>query len=280
MATRGELISGGARLLAAALGEDSRREALAIWAAMEGIPVGRLQLAEDAEVDAAVAARWHDRIARRAAGEPFQYVAESAGFRNLVVRSDRRALIPRPETELLVDLALARVSTGTAVDVGTGTGVLALALRQEGRFDRVIGIDLSPEALSLARENGVALGLEVDWRQGDLLAPLGGMTVDLIVSNPPYLTEAELYQADPSVRDWEPAMALASGPDGMSAIARLLEQGRRHLEPGGWLAMEVDSRRAGRTAELAELHGWHDVSVVRDLFDRDRFVLARHGGSE
>src|SRR5690606_5813931 len=121
---------------------------------------------------------------------------------------------------------------------------IALALASEGAFTSVIGVDLSADALALARQNGERLGIAVDWREGDLLAPLRGTPVDLLVSNPPYLTEEELLALDPSVAAWEPHLALASGADGMDATRRLLDAGRGAVVPGGWLALELDCHRA------------------------------------
>ncbi|HEX5632482.1 MAG TPA: HemK family protein methyltransferase, partial [Gemmatimonadales bacterium] len=198
-----------------------------------------------------------------------------AGFRRLDLRSDRRALIPRPETEGLVDLALARVREGVAADVGTGTGCLALSLRQEGGFHEVIGVDVSAEALALAALNAALTGLAVRWVEGDLCGPLADHSVDLLVSNPPYLTRAEYEALDGAVRAWEPALALASGEDGLDATRRLLDDGRRVVRAGGWLALELDCTRAGAAAGLARAAGWQDVRVELDLFGRERYLLAR-----
>ncbi len=214
--------------------------------------------------------------ARVVGGEPLAYVTGWTGFRHLVVRTDRRALIPRPETEGLVELALAKVRHGVAADIGTGTGAIALALASEGAFDRVVGVDVSPEALALAQENGDRLHIAVEWLLGDLLAPLAG-PVDLLVSNPPYLTDREYAELDASVRDYEPRLALPSGEDGLAATRRLLDAGRQVVQQGGWIALEVDCRRATATAALAEGFGWREVSVQDDPFGRARYVLARRG---
>lgn len=222
-------------------------------------------------------------IVRRVAGEPFAYAAGVAGFRHLDLRADARALIPRPETEGLVELVLARVSEGTAVDVGTGTGCIALSLATEGRFARVLGVDRSAESLSLARENAasvaVASAMPADMRlgflQADLTSALAAGCCDALVSNPPYLTDAEYDSLDGSVRDWEPALALASGPDGLAATDALLDDGRRVVRPGGWIALEVDCSRAAEAARRADALGWRDVAVYMDLFGRERYLLAR-----
>jgi release factor glutamine methyltransferase len=255
--------------------DDPSREALRLWADLANEPQGAALLRRDVAVSAAQVARFREAVARRAGGEPLAYVSGRAGFRLLELRADRRALIPRPETEGLVELALARVRTGTAADIGTGTGCIALSMRQEGAFDRVLGVDLSPDALALARENAVATGLMVTWLHGDLTAPVGDASVDLLVSNPPYLTEAEWAGLDDGVKAWEPAMALHSGADGLVATRRLLDDGCRVMRAGGWIALEIDVARAAEVAALAHGAGWRNVAVERDLFGRERYLLAQ-----
>jgi len=165
---------------------------------------------------------------------------------------------------------------GVVADVGTGCGCIALSLAVEGCFERVIAVERSPEAAALAREN-VALvrpPAPVEVREGDLLAPLAGERCRAIVSNPPYLTEAEYLHLDPSVTRFEPRDALVSGPDGLAATRALLAGARGVLEPGGLLALEVDERRAERVARLARELAWSRVHVYDDLFGRPRYVLA------
>jgi release factor glutamine methyltransferase len=189
--------------------------------------------------------------------------------------SDGRALIPRPETEGLVELLLQRVRTGRVVDVGTGSGCIALSLAQEGAFTQIVGIDCSAEALALAGLNRRLLGLPVALVLGDGCGPLRTGVFDALISNPPYLTVGEYSSLDPSVRDWEPPVALVSGDDGMAATTRLLDEGRGVMRPGGWLALEVDCSRAAVAAQRACGLGWSDVSVHTDLFGRERYLLAR-----
>lgn len=270
-------MAGAAEALRRAGVEAPRREALALLAAARGGSAAdaALAAADDAELAPDAAARLEAFVARRAAGEPAAYVTGRAGFRHLELRCDRRALIPRPETEQLVELALARAVSGTAADIGTGTGCIALSLRHEGAFGRVLAVDLSADALALAAENARATGLAIDLVRADLTAALGDATLDLLVSNPPYLTESEWAGLDPAVRAWEPRLALPSGADGLAAIGRLARDGGRVVRAGGWLALEVDSQRAHAAAALVAGAGWRDVAVMRDLFDRERFVLAR-----
>jgi release factor glutamine methyltransferase len=273
--TIGALVDDARRALAAAGIPEPRREALRICADLSDTEVAAVLLGRHVGAAPAFAERFGAAIARRAAGEPLAYVTGRTGFRRLVLACDRRALIPRPETELLVELALERVREGRAVDVGTGTGCIALSIAAEGRFGDVVAIDRSAGALALAGENRRRTGLRVALVRGDLASPLGSASADLVVSNPPYLTEAEWAALDPSVRDWEPRLALPSGADGLAATIALLEDARRVVRPGGWLALEVDSARAAVIARRAAELGWTAVVVHRDLYGRERYVLAR-----
>lgn len=217
--------------------------------------------------------------ARRAAGAPLAYAVGRAAFRSRTLAVDERVLIPRPETELLVELVLdwhRRRGGGVAVDVGTGSGAIAVALALEGAFHRVIATDLSLDALAVARVNAASLGARVEFLHGDLLAPLpAALRADIIVSNPPYIAHEESVALPRAVRDWEPATALFSAEQGMAATRRLARQAATRLAPGGLLAIEVDARRASLAAELVgsepEMEG---VTVKLDLAGRERFVLA------
>ena len=212
---------------------------------------------------------------RQALGMPSQYAVGLAGFRFLDLRCDARALIPRPETEGLVDLALGLRRTGRALDLGTGSGCIALALASEGEYDEVIGVDLSGEALALARENSAVSAVSVRWVKGNWVVPVRDERFDLVVSNPPYIATDELSGLDPSVRDWEPWLALDGGQDGLRATERILRDVPAVLAPAGVLVLELDSRRAGESAALARSRGWIDVSITRDSFGRDRYLTAR-----
>jgi release factor glutamine methyltransferase len=163
-------------------------------------------------------------------------------------------------------------------DIGTGCGCIALSLATEGKFERVIAVERSPQAAALAREN-VALvrpPVPVEIREGDLLAPLaqGERRYSAIVSNPPYLTEAEYAALDPAVRLFEPREALVSGVDGLTATRALLAGARALLEPGGFVALEIDERRAEEVRALALQYDWSRVALYDDLFGRPRFLLA------
>ncbi|MBV9879352.1 MAG: peptide chain release factor N(5)-glutamine methyltransferase [Gemmatirosa sp.] len=278
----GGLVGALSARLAAAGVPQARDEARDLVAALLDVPrfwptMHRGAAAQPALRDAAYAA-----AARRAAGAPFAYAAGRAAFRHLTLDVDERVLIPRQETEVLVDEVLRAVGTdagGTAIDVGTGSGAIALALASEGPFERVIATDVSSDALVVARRNAAlcarALRATVEMRHGSLLAPVSGVRARCIVSNPPYIAYEEAAALPASVRDWEPALALFSGAEGMAATSSIIRQSAALLEPGGVLALEVDARRASLAAELAATDGrYHDVRVRLDLAGRERFVLA------
>ena len=269
------LVSDGARRLHLAGVVEPRREAIRLWAGITNGYAADVALQGEQLVDGPTETRYERAIARRSAGEPLAHVTGMIGFRKLELISDARALIPRPETEGLIDLLLERVPTGRIVDVGTGSGCIALSLLQEGSFDEVVAVDHSAAALALAKLNCESTGLRPRLVQADMCQPLKERAFDALVSNPPYLTEAEYRDLDPSVGVWEPELALVSGTDGMFATKRLLDEGRDVLSPGGWLALEIDCNRAATTAAQAGALGWQDVSVHVDLFGRERYLLAR-----
>ena len=254
---------------------DPRREAGRLAEAAWHLDQGQARLRRERVLSGDESDRLAGLVRRRAAGEPLAHVAGHAGFGRLVLASDARALIPRPETEGLVALVLERMAEGIVADVCTGSGCIALSLAQEGRYERVIGTDCSGEALDLARENARRTGLAVEWRLGDLLEPLEGERLDVLVANPPYLTREEYATLEPAVRAWEPRLALESGEDGLAATRELLRAGLDVVRPGGWIALEVDCHRAAAVARLAAGFGWVEPAVHQDLFDRARFVLAR-----
>jgi release factor glutamine methyltransferase len=260
---------------------DARRQALSIWSELSGDPAP-VSLLTDSQADPSVLARFEQAIERRAGGEPLAHVIGTVGFRHLTLRSDRRALIPRPETEGLVDLLMQRVHSGLVADVGTGSGCLALSLAQEGSFSLVVAIDRSEEAIALAGENLLTVSSRatpVRLVRGDLCSPLRGGAFNAIVSNPPYLTHAEYAALDSSVRDWEPAQALNGGSDGLAITRELLEQAPAVLRQDGWMALEVDCSRAGLVAQAAVDLGWARVGIYKDLFGRERYVLAQRSNS-
>lgn len=267
--------------------DDAAREAQLLIAGVRDVAPGVIarELAADAPIDATFAQRVREATARRIAGEPLAYCVGHAAFRHLVLAVDARVLVPRSETETVVEEALrvtADRSGGIALDIGTGSGAIALALATEGRFDRVIATDISADALAVAATNTarVAPVTPVEFRLGADLAPLadlkpGGTPARVMVSNPPYIAWHEAGALPSSVRDWEPSVALFADDDGMARYAALLTSAPAVLEPGGWVVVEVDARRAGRTADLAVAQGFVEVRLVRDLAGRERVLVAR-----
>src|SRR3989449_3997702 len=257
-----------------------------LWAAVAGggTKPGDVWLQRDREPGAQLLEQFWHAVEQRSSGVPFAYAVGRTGFRTLELKLDARALIPRPETEGLVDLVLREAGMrdagcgrrGVVADIGTGCGCIALSLAVEGPFERVIAVERSAEAAGLAREN-VALvrpAVPVDVREGDLLASLAGERYRAIVSNPPYLTEAEYAALDPAALQFEPREALVSGADGLTATRALLAGARALLEPGGVRAPRRHERRARQLRAAALRHGWSQVAVYDDLFGRPRFLLA------
>lgn len=220
-----------------------------------------------------------ERLAsRRARREPLAYVLGECGFRRLVLHVDRRVLVPRPETEVVVERCLARLS-GTAsprvLDVGTGSGAIALAIADERPDARVTAFDLSEDALAVARANAARAGLAVELVRHDLFAGLPAGPWDLVVSNPPYVSPGEVATLEPEVRDWEPREALV-GEGATEAVAR---SALDVLRPGGALVLECAAHDAERVATLLRGLGYEEVRVTADLAGRDRVVEGTRGGS-
>ena len=229
---------------------------------------------------------WHRAVAaarRRASGAPNAYAVGRAGFRHLTLEVDERVLIPRPETELLVEFVLEELhgeQGGVVIDVGTGSGAIALALATEGTFERVFGTDISLDALRVAHTNlrrvQRQLKSPVQLVHGSLLAGLAKPAPRVIVSNPPYIAFDEAAALPKAVRDWEPSVALLAGEQGLSVTRRLVAEAAQALAPGGLLALEVDARRAALVAEMVSAERRFAMVQVRlDLTGRERFVLAR-----
>ena len=252
-------------------------EAMALWAAVLGVSVGEAWLRRDEPKAPETVARFQDAMTQLERGVPFAYAVGRVAFRTLDLAIDRRALIPRPETEGLVELVLTRCVTGRVADIGTGCGCIALALGVEGQFDEVVAVERSADAAALARENVKRVGprAPVEIREGNLLVPLvdKGERYRVIVANPPYLTDDEYAELDASVADFEPREALVSGSDGLDATRTLFADAGPLLAPGGLLAIEIDERRPDAIRALAREYHWK-VDVHDDLFGRPRYALA------
>ncbi|HES76940.1 MAG TPA: peptide chain release factor N(5)-glutamine methyltransferase [bacterium] len=234
----------------------------------------------EAQVSASEAAAFAALLARRAAGEPVAYLLGSRGFYGLDLRVSPAVLIPRPETELLVEAALERLPKKPCrvADLGTGSGAIALALANELKIERpdaqVVAVDMSPEALAVAQENARNLNLAVDFRLGDWCGGLADEMFDLIVSNPPYIRADDEHLAQGDVR-FEPTMALASGADGLNAIRAITACAPAHLKPGGWLLFEHGYDQAEAVATLLRAAGLVAVESLLDLQGHARVTLGR-----
>jgi release factor glutamine methyltransferase len=267
-------------LLAAAtqqLGDRAEAELLLLHAVRQ--PRSWLFAHAGDDIDMDVQTVYGELLERRARGEPVAYITGSRGFWSLELEVTPATLIPRPETELLVELALQRLprdSSGAVADLGTGSGAVALALASERPQCRVTATDASAAALAVAARNAARLGIgNVVFAQGDWTAPLGDARFDLIVSNPPYIEADDAHLARGDLR-FEPATALASGRDGLDDIRRIVATARQHLLPGGWLLFEHGWNQGDAARALLEQAGYTDVFTAQDLEQRDRVSGARN----
>jgi release factor glutamine methyltransferase len=270
----GEVLRLSTEHLAAKGSETPRLDAERLLAKATGLERIELYMAFDRPLTRLELTAARELVARRARREPLQYVLGEWGFRRLMLTVDRRALIPRPETEILVERALAIIAgidRPRVLDVGVGSGAIALAIADEHPGAAVTGIDSSADALALAAENVARTGLRIQLVGHDLFEGLPAGPWDLVVSNPPYVDAVDLPQLQPEVRDWEPHGAL-SAPGAVEAVAR---GAASVLAPGGALALEVGAGQTGDTAALLEELGLVEVRVTRDLRDLDRVVEGR-----
>jgi release factor glutamine methyltransferase len=247
----------------------------------EALGFDRIKLIVEAERPLAEAelGRYRELIKRRRNGEPIAYILGRREFFALPLRVDRRVLIPRPDTEVLVETALsgtrARHLYGRMLDLCTGSGCVAIAFAKERPTWRVTAVDLSPDAAALARENTLRAGVvhNLGVLEGDLFAPLPeAAEFELITANPPYIPSGDIAGLEADVRDFEPHLALDGGADGLSIIRRLLEQAPRYLAPGGLIALEVGFDQAPAVAALFEAAGFVDVARSKDLAGVERVV--------
>ena len=217
--------------------------------------------------------RFSELVARRAQREPLAYVLGEWGFRGLTLRVDRRVLVPRPETESLVERSLeliAGMPEPRVLDIGVGSGAIALAIAHEHPGARVVATDSSLDALAVAEENRSRAGLAVDFLHGELFAGQEG-PLDLVVSNPPYVAPDEIDQLELEVAAWEPRAALVA----RGATDAIAEGARDRLAPGRSLVLETADGKAGDVAELLGHLGYEDVSIGQDLGGRERIVDGR-----
>lgn len=217
-------------------------------------------------------------VRRRGQREPLQYILGEVEFAGVKLKVDRRALIPRPETEMLIDLLKTRLTTPpkAVLDLGTGTGAIALALATLWPEAVVTAVDESEDALALARDNASAAGLaqRVSFISSDWFKSVPAGRFDLIVSNPPYLTADETADAQPEVRDFEPKSALVAGEAGMSDLLTIIAKAPDYLAAGGVLALETGIAQHAQLAAAVERAGLKNFASIKDLTGRDRFVMA------
>ena len=279
MTIGGALAAASARLAEAGI-ESARLEAeLLLARACDDCARALLYAELDREMTQDQVDAFEANLVRRVRREPLAYVLGEWGFRRLTLRTDRRALIPRPETEIVVERALEHIrdrSEPDVLDVGTGTGAIALAIADEHEGARVTAIDVSLDALALARENLDLTGINGRVRlvEHDLTSGLGEAQFDLVVSNPPYVEPEELETLQPEVRDWEPHLALVAH-GATEAVARAATEA---LRPGGWLVLESAAGSAERIRGALETLGYDAVAITPDLAGRDRVVEGRWTG--
>ena len=254
-----------------AAGVDTPRlDAEILLAAAMGVDRGVIVADPGRPVEPVAARLFMDFAARRREREPVAYILGCKGFRSIMLGVDPRVLIPRPETEHLVEAVLGLPAGARVCDVGTGSGAIALALKTERPDLSLVATDASADALEAARENAVRLGLEVELRAGDLLADVGG-ELDAVVSNPPYVEDgAEL---EPEIARFEPALALRAGPDGLDVIRRLLPAAG--ATGARLVALEIGCTQAEAVTALTRQAGFPDVRVEQDLAGLDRVVVGR-----
>jgi release factor glutamine methyltransferase len=269
--TLGEAVRHGAARLEASGSETARLDAELLLGQATGLTRIELYTSFERPLDAGERDRFETALARRERHEPVAYILGEWGFRRLTLRTDARALIPRPETEIVVERCLARLAgrhEPAVLDVGTGSGAIALAIADEHPGARVTAIDASPDALALARENAERTGRAVTFEQRDLFEAFPPGPWGLVVSNPPYVEPADLPALMPDVRDWEPHAALV----GTGATEAVVRGAAATLEHGGALVLEVGEGKAPVVAALLADHGFTDVTVTPDLTGRDRVV--------
>jgi release factor glutamine methyltransferase len=277
-ATAGEVLQ-AARARLASTSQYPRRDAELILAHVLGCDATALLTHPERTLSAKEAEQFDTLLGRRLASEPLQYLTGTQEFFGLLFEVSPAVLIPRPETEHLVEAVLERFERDAnlrIVDVGTGSGAIAVAIAHAMPRARVTAVDLYPSALEIARRNAERNGVidRVTLLQSDLLAAAGNTKFDVVVSNPPYIANEE--PLEPQVADYEPRSALYAGPTGLEVYERLIPQARAALNPRGWLMMEIGY---GQEAALgALLEDWNEVSFVPDLQGIARVVLARTDG--
>ncbi len=261
--------------------ENPRLDAEILLAHVLGISRLQVYLQFDKPLEASEVDGYREAVRRRSRREPVAHITGVREFWSLELSVDPRTLVPRPETETLVEACLARMGiAGRLADLGTGSGAVALALLSERPGWTAVGVERSPGALAVARENARKTGLDerVELRRGDLFSPVGEEVFHLVVSNPPYIPSAQIDELEPEVSRFEPREALDGGPDGLDVIRKIAAGAPAHLTDTGIVAVEFGAGQESLVEAIFEATGaYNEVQLAKDLADRPRVAVARRG---
>ncbi len=268
----------GAEILAAAGREEAAQTARLLLCHLLNFNFTDYVLAREDLLSPLDAARYEDLLTRRASGVPLQYLTREQNFCGLSLYVDERVLIPRQDTECLVEEVLRDGAGGDLLDLCTGSGCIPLALLKHGNFSCALGADISVEALAVAEINRARTGLALSLRQSDLFSEIPER-FDVITANPPYIESAEIETLSVEVRDHEPRLALDGAADGLAFYRRLAAESGAHLKPGGRLYLEIGMTQGAAVASLLKAAAFSDIQIIRDLAGRDRIVKgSMHAG--
>ncbi len=268
----------GAEILAAAGREEAAQTARLLLCHLLNFNFTDYVLAREDLLSPLDAARYEELLTRRASGVPLQYLTREQNFCGLSLYVDERVLIPRQDTECLVEEVLRDGAGGDLLDLCTGSGCIPLALLKHGNFSCALGADISVEALAVAEINRARTGLALSLRQSDLFSEIPER-FDVITANPPYIESAEIETLSVEVRDHEPRLALDGAADGLAFYRRLAAESGAHLKPGGRLYLEIGMSQGAAVASLLEAAAFSDIQIIRDLAGRDRIVKgSMHAG--
>lgn len=275
MKTIGEVLKLSASYLQERQTEHPRRTAEELLASLLKMKRMELYMQFDRPLSEEELASLREQIKRKAKGEPLGYISGEVEFLGCRIRVDRRVLIPRQETEILADLIVKKLGgrEGVLWDVCTGSGCLGIALKKALPQLQVVLSDLSKDALALAKENAKADGAEVEFLEGDFLTPFEGRSCDFFVSNPPYVSQSEYLSLDPSVRDFEPKMALVGGESGLAFYERLGRDLPRFLKPGGLAFLEIGAGQGEAVKKIFSGSEWSRAELKKDWSGKDRFFF-------
>ncbi|CAH2031853.1 peptide chain release factor N(5)-glutamine methyltransferase [Trichlorobacter ammonificans] len=258
--------------------ENARREAEWLLCAATGLDRVGLYLNFDKPLSGDELATARALVSRRGRREPLQHILGTQEFDGLSFAVTPDVLIPRHDTETLVEQVLLRVPGARSIlDIGTGSGCIAVSLAKRLPEAAVTAVDISPDALAVARHNAAQHGTAVEFLQGSLFQPVAGRSFDLIVSNPPYIPSTDLEGLQPEVRNFEPRLALDGGPDGLDAYRQIVADAPQHLTRGGWLLLEVGAGQATDVTVLLAESGFAATIVATDPAGIERVVGGRHG---